>query len=370
MLPIQKVIEKISNRMMQIPIGHPQFADIRYTPYRFSVNNFNPIRTTDCKIKIGFVDGGNTPVYDSSNIAVCLSRIYFNIYKDRIRINPKHLPQRMDFYVICYAVAENERVFYETELVPVMPDWAEYLPDSKDLKFYSFDPSLMTGRFRVPISRIAETARRFAEWKYAGLMIEQELDEGDAIIRDGSLQTTVTNERKYANNILKNAIDHDVVLLGLSKTSTLFTSTGYPLFAAVAELSEQTTFENGAWYYYPIVSIDQPDHRAEMYAVKLHPSSEYVFRLEFLQDQAKMMSKDEINKYIFALSENAKDLSFPGYPYGLIDADRFARVSGSEKARQSFQFFSCASSSGVLKRLKKCLKTSDAHEILNQLIGA
>jgi hypothetical protein len=369
MLPIQKVIEKISDKMIQIPIGQPQFADVRYTPHQFSIDNFNPIRTTDSNVKLGFIDGGNAPIYDSSNIAVCLSRIYFNIYNDGKRINPKYLPPRMDFYVICNTIAEKERIFYETELVPVKPDWTKYLPDIKDLKFYSFDPSLMTGRFRIPISRIAETARRFAEWKYAGLLIEHELDGGDAVIRDGSLQTTVTHERKYSNNVLKNAIDKDVVLMGLSKTSTLFTSTGYPLFAAIAELSEQRAFENGAWYYYPIVSIDQPDHRAEMYAVKLHPNSEYVFRLEFLQDQAEAMNKNEIDKYIFVLSMNAKDPSFPGYPYGLIDADRFARVSSPEKTTQSFQFLSCASSSGVLKRLKKCLKTCDAHDVLNRLIG-
>jgi hypothetical protein len=225
----------------------------------------------------------------------------------------------------------------------------------------------MTGRFRVPISRIADTARGFAEWKLAGLMIEHELGKGDAIIRDGTLQTTVTNERKYSNEVMKNATKKGVVLLGLSKTSTLFTSTGYPLLAVIAELAERSSFEKDAWYYYPIVNIDQPDHRAEMYAVKLQPSSEYVFRLEFLKEQAKAMKTEEIEKYLCALSDNAKDPSLLGYPYGLIDADRFARVSGSEKLGHNLQFLACASSSGVLKRLRKCLKTSDANVLLNKL---
>jgi hypothetical protein len=251
----------------------------------------------------------------------------------------------------------------------VKPEWAQYLPDARDLKFYSFDPSLITGRFRAPISRIAETARRFAEWKMAGLIIENEMEEEDAIIRDGSLQTTVTNERKYSNSAMEMAIDKKVIFLGLSKTSTLFTTTGFPLLAAISELSEDTRFTDTSWYYYPIVDIEQPDHRAEMYVVRLQPSSEYVFRLEFLKEQAQDLSKTELEKYIFALSKNAVDASFPGYPYGLIDADMFARVTSSEKMGQNLQLLSCASSTGVLNRLKKCLKATDAHDFLNKLIG-
>lgn len=369
MLPIEHVIEKIRHQLIKLPIGQPHFADERYQPHNFSTANFHAILTSQYDGKLAFIDGGNMSIYDSANLTVHLSRLYFNIYRDGKRMNPRQLVSRMDFYAICYAVAENERVYYKTDLIPLKPEWAKYLPDINDLMFDSFDPSLMTGRFRVPISRIAETVRRFAEWKYARLVIEQELDEGDAVIRDGSLQTTVTNERKYSSSVVISAVEHEAVLLGLSKTSTLFTSTGYPLFAAIAELAEHAAVDHHAWYYYPIVSIDQPDHCAEMYAVKLHPNSNYVFRLEFLQEQAQQMSQNEINNYLYALSVNAKDPSFPGYPYGLIDADRFARVSGAETNSQRFQFLSCASGSGVLQRLKQCLRTSDAHERLNQLIG-
>jgi hypothetical protein len=369
MLPIQHVIEKISHQLIELPIGQPHFADERYQPHNFAVANFHAIVASRYTGKLAFIDGGNMSIYDSANLTVHLSRVYFNIYEDGKRVNPRQLLPRLDFYVICYAVAENERVYYMTDLMPVMSEWASYLPDINDLTFDSFDPSLMTGRFRVPINRIAETVRRFAEWKYAGLMIEQELEAGDAVIRDGSLQTTVTNERKYSRRVVRSAREREVVLLGLSKTSTLFTSTGYPLFAAIAELAEQAAIDQHAWYYYPIVTINQPDHRAEMYAVKLHPNSEYVFRLEFLQEQAQRMSSNEINNYLYALSVNAKDPSFPGYPYGLIDADRFARVSGAETDSQRFQFLACASGSGVLQRLKQCLRTADAHERLNQLIG-
>lgn len=367
MLPIQLVLSKLSEKLIQMPLGQPKFADKRYVPNDFSIKFFNAIPEIECDSKLGFVDGGNAPVYASSNVTVHLSRVYFGIFQNGKRVNPKFLPQRMEFYTICNTIAENERIFYEADLVPVNQDWAKYLPDFSNMKFDSFDPSLMTGKFRVPISRVAETARRFAEWKLAGLISEYELDEKDIVVRDGTLQTSVTNESMYSNEALRQAIKHDVVFLGLAKTSGLFTSTGFPLFAAIAELAEESAYENDAWYYNPIVDITHPDHRAEMYAVKLHRNSEYVFRLEILKDQAKMMEKNEIEKCICSLAECSKDPSFPGYPYGLIDADRFARVSGIEVCGQNLQFLSFAGSSGVLKRLKKCLKTSDAHELLNKI---
>ncbi len=369
MLPIQRVIDRLSEKITQMPIGQPSFADDRYTPHEFSKDHFQLIKKMESRNKFGYVDGGNAPIYESSNISVHLTRVFFNIFRDGVRLNPRHLPQRIEFYTICYATAENGQIFYETELVPIKPEWAGYLPDVKDLKFYSFDPTLMSGSFRIPIGRIAETSRKFAEWKVAGLMIDYEMDEGDAVIRDGTLQTTVTNERIYSNEVMAKAMEKDVLLVGLSKTSTLFTTTGYPLLAAIAELVTETGLEKDAWYYHPIVNIEQPDHRAEMYAVRLHPSSDYVFRLEFLKEQALKKGNPEIEKYICSLSKNASDPAFPGYPYGLIDADKFARVTGSEKMGQNLQFLSCASSSGVLDRLKKCLKTTDAHDFLNKLMG-
>ena len=368
-LPIQRVVNTLSDKLIQLPLGQPKFADKRYTARDFSTNFFSSIPSNDYDSKLSFIDGGNAPVYDSSNVAVHLSRVYFNLFQKGKRVNPRHLPQKMEFYTICYTVAERDHIYYEAELVPIIQDWITYLPDVRGMKFDSFDPSLMSGRFRAPIKRIAETVRKFAEWKLAGLVAEHELDEGDAVIRDGTLQTSVTNERIYSNEAMNYVIRNNVVLLGLAKTSSLFTSTGYPLFAAIAELAEDSDYSNDAWYYYPIVDINQPDHRAELYAVKLHSNSEYVFRLEFLKDQAKLMNRMEIERYISSLAESAKDPSFPGYPYGLIDADGFARVSGNETCSQNLQFFSSASSSGVLKRFKRCLKTSDAHELLNKIVG-
>ncbi len=124
-----------------------------------------------------------------------------------------------------------------------------------------------------------------------------------------------------------------------------------------------------AWYYYPIVEINQPNHKAEMFATKLHKNSEHVFRFEVLKDQLTRHNLGEVELILSALAANSGDIAFPGYPYGLIDADRFARVQNSEKIAREFQFRAVLSSKNDLwKKISKFIKSTDAHEVLNKLI--
>jgi hypothetical protein len=310
------------------------------------------------------------PIFAAHNFSVQLVRIYFNLFRGKERIEPKNIPPCIEFYAACYAQEEDGKIFYYTELVPIKDDWAEFLPNNNDLHIDSFDKTLRVGMSRVPIGNVAGASRLFAEWKYAGVIIEEELGSEDLLIRDGSLQTSVTNERKYYNEIIEKALQRNVKLIGLSKTSTLFTSTGYSLIAAISELSEASAYANSSWFYYPIVDINQPDHKAEMYAVKLHPNSEYVFRLELLKPQAKKMNLDDKKVLFNMLATNSSDATFPGYPYGLLDADKLARVDFNEMETQKIQFLSCASKEKVLSRLIRCLKSTDAHSVLNHLIGS
>jgi hypothetical protein len=196
-----------------------------------------------------------------------------------------------------------------------------------------------------------------------------ELEKGDIIIRDGTLQTFVTNESKYANEAYEAALKKGVYFTAISKTSTLFTDTGQPLFASIQLLSETSALKDSAWYYYPIVSITHPDHKAEMFAVKLHKNSDYVFRFEVLRDQVTKHNLGEVELIISSLAANSRDVGFPGYPYGLIDADKFARVSMTEKTAYEFQFRAILSSQKeIWEKISRFVRSSDAHEVLNKLI--
>lgn len=366
MLPIHVVVQLLENNIIDLPLGQPTFADERYNPMNLDVANFHPITKCDRERKICFVDGGNVIIANAPNFIIELTRLYFNLFKGGKRTEP-NIPQKIDFYTICYATLEDNDIVYKTELVPIKEEWKKYLPRVEDLKFNSFDKTIMLGIQRATIDKVSGAARLFSEWKFTNFIM-QELDEGDILVKDGTLQTSVTNESKYANEAYETALRTGVYFTALSKTSTLFTTTGQPLLSAIYELSKNTSLKDSAWYYHPIVAITHPDHRAEMFAVKLHKQSEYVFRFEILREQAQKSKPEEVESIISALANDSKDVCFPGYPYGLIDADRFGRVDMNEKSTQEFQFMAVASRRGIWKKLSQFVKSSDAHEVLNKMI--
>ena len=121
---------------------------------------------------------------------------------------------------------------------------------------------------------------------------------------------------------------------------------------------------SGCWYYYPIAEFSDKYYIAEIYFTKLHERSSYIFRLE-LHNNNKIDadSKHDADEILSTLMKNSKDSSFLGYPYGLIDADRFARVSNNEK--QLMQARLAAKIGSSFQSLKEHLSSIDAHNILD-----
>ena len=368
-LKMEEVIEKLKEKVTLLPLGDPFFKDPRYQAEKLDIKNFHSIPQNAKDVTLCFVDGGSLKVVTAPNFAVKLHKLYFNLFRNNQRQKPKNLPQRISFYTICYVVSERKGIFYQTEFVPIKDEWLSLLPDPSNLRFYSFDRTLMSGLRRASVSRVAEAARTFTEWVFASHVIEQELSSGDIITRDGALQTFVTGESHYANMAYQSAMKKGVVFTGLAKTTTLFTTTGYPLLAAIKELAEESSYNNTSWYYHPIAKVNHPEHRAEMFAVCFDPRSDYVFRFEILRDQYEKMSQTEIEELIATLATNTKDAVFYGYPYGLVDADRFARGSNEEKDGQEIQFEVAASRRNLWKKLSRFIRTTDAHSKLNKILG-
>ena len=173
------------------------------------------------------------------------------------------------------------------------------------------------------LSSAGHTVRKYLEWQILGYAVKNFLDKGDIIVRDGVLQTSVEEERKYAEEVYNIVLKNEVYLLGLAKTCSLRTTSGYPLIASVKFLARGNNLKK--WYYHPIAENDHPDHKGEMYIVKYHPSSEYVFRTEFYREQ-----DPPVTDVLGHLALQANDPIFLGYPYGLVDADKKARVTDEE----------------------------------------
>jgi len=365
-LPLYHVLDNLRQRISTLPRGDPHFTDPRYHPIPLNPKYVHPITVPDESQTICYLDGGNVAIARAPNFIVELTRLYYCKFHEKEKLHGD-LPHRIEFYTVCCSSAEKEQIIYQTEFIPVRPEWTRFLPETRDLRFNSFDITLMMGQQRALIDQVADSARLFAEWSYAQHLITEELDANDIFVKDGTLQTGVTNEAKYADAAYAAALHRGVIFTGLAKTSRLFTTTGYPLFSAINSVANDTEYAAEAWFYNPIVDIGHPDHRAEMFAVRLQRNSEYVFRFEILHDQFRKMAKDEVISVIGTLAQNSVDMCFPGYPYGLIEADKLARVTGRERDSLNVQFRSVAVSTGLWSFLNDHLKCINAHALLDNL---
>jgi len=323
--------------------SYVDFNNDNYKPVEFSKNNFFDIENLDSDKKIAFIDGGNQEIFSAPNFSVQLIRIYYTVYSGGKRVNAN----KREFYVLINANRIGGKIKYETKIFPI-----NYSIDN--FSFDSFDESLKQGDNRVKISTIGGVIRKLAEIKVAEEIVS-ELDKGDIIIRDGDLKAATVFEKDYFDSLYGIALNKGVLICGLSKTSDLFTDKGKSLIFTLNDMVPE-----GEWYYYPVVIIYDERHKSEMYIVRLNSKSDYVFKFEILKG-----SKYDINEILSLLKNNSSDPVFLGYPYGLIEADRFARVSNEEIEALRMKFI--AKSGDKWKKIKSCLNASNAHSILDNI---
>ena len=77
------------------------------------------------------------------------------------------------------------------------------------------------------------------------------------------------------------------------------------------------------------------------------------------------MSEDQCELIISNLANNSNDLSYPGYPYGLIKADQIAAVSIKELEPQKIQLIAEFDQEDYNKFILPRLRSVNAHDLLN-----
>jgi hypothetical protein len=363
----KRIAEFLDSGIEEDDVGQPYFGNPDYELLPFPPASFVPINDVEPNIRTAFVDGGNQEILGAPNFSAQINRVYFNIFKGRGRILPQSLPRKIEFYSATMSDFRNGEIFYDTRIFPLKIEFEGLIPEDRHLSFSSVDRTVTFGNQRADIQHVASVARRFAEWELAKHVIESELEKGDLIVHDGSLQTSLTNEQTYMARALKAAMERGVIFVGVSKTSTLFTTAGLSLLGAVQKLAEDYKVK-GPWCI-PIARVANVQHNAFIYVVKLHESANYVFRYEIYGEQARSMSEEDFCAVTSALASNSKDISFPGYPYGLIDADSFARVSGDEIDTYRVPLMSEISKLGKWKKVSRHVCSGDAHSVLDVLKG-
>ncbi|MHA2064372.1 MAG: DNA double-strand break repair nuclease NurA [Candidatus Thorarchaeota archaeon] len=366
---LRQIVKKLNERVKERRLGAPFFGQSQYNPYSLKPKNFSPIKHAESSRRIAFLDGGNQEIIGAPNFSIQINRIYFCIFDGDKRVSPENIPNKIEYYSATYSVFRDRQVHYDTIILPLRDIYAKYIPSETDLSFNSVDRSVMQGNMRAGISRVASIARRFGEWEYSKHVIDNELQTGDVFVADGTLQAAFTNESEYVNRLFESAKKSGVLVTGLSKICSLFTDSGLSLIGAIRLMSEKSKVAFPTWFYYPIVDIFNPTHRASLYIVKLNQSADRIYRFEIFQDQAKGLSDDDMNEVFSRLSENCKDVALPGYPYGLIVADEQARVRFNEMEGYQMMLLSEMTKSGSWEKFKRYIRATDTHDVLDMLAG-
>lgn len=214
---------------------------------------------------------------------------------------------------------------------------------------------------------LASLARRLAEIRLATRMASDMLKPGDILVMDGSLQTSLDVEKQYAGRLYDTAVKRGVIVCGLAKTTRLLTESGEPLLARASEIAAKAGHDR---WYVPVAEGMFGDGLTSMLAAKLHPRSRFVFRVDVLRRQFQDMDDGQRNAVFWSLAANSGDVAAPGYPYGLIDADKHAQVRKKEAAMYRRSLYSRME--GRPERRRMLVRHPDSiifHDILNRVTG-
>lgn len=370
MKSIKEIAEILSSDLSERKLGNPYFNGSEYNSCPLNKAYFHEINSAETDRKIAFVDGGNQELLPSPVYSVQLNRVYFSIFKNNKRCSRRSkIPQRIEFLSYTSSKIKDEEVAFETKIRPIKEEYNEFLPDEADLQTTAREEKVKAGT-QAGMERMASMARRFAEWKITEYIIEEELDRGDIIVRDGSLQTGHPHEYDYMKNVFQKAIDNEVIFTGLSKTCRLTTDTQTSLIASIQRLAEEAEIKYDKWCYYPVAWSKDHNlrHNAVIMVVKLNKHAHTAFRFEILKKQLDEMNNDNIQKMldiIASIADNSRDIKVPGYPYGLIDADLWARVKNDEMEGYKTKLYSELSKIGVWPLVNPLIKIVNTHEKLD-----
>ncbi|HLC52028.1 MAG TPA: hypothetical protein VJI98_02170 [Candidatus Nanoarchaeia archaeon] len=304
------MLTEISSHIRQILTHFTEDDSIIFnnTLYKINNNNFQEIIPQKGK-SITFIDGGQAEILSTGNFCLSFIRIVGITFKDKKKIQSKK-----EFYLFTKAVYKNKDLIFESKI------FGDKLIEEADLIISSNDQTIKTSIERASIAKVSNIARRFAELALAKII------KSDFILLDGTLEQSYPNEEKYLSSIS-----------ALAKSSSLFTSSGN---SPVILLNKIVI--DKSWIY-------QINERT--FFVKLHPKAKHVFRFD---------GNTEILPF---LTENSKDALFLGYPYGLILADKQARITNEEKNSLAMQFLLRKEN----QEIANYLNSINAHEILDQL---
>lgn len=308
---LKRNIKKEQQKDLKLIINNKSYSSIP-----ISDKNYYSIERKSSQKRFAFIDGGNQNIYSDSNFSLDAIRVYYSIFKEEKKVECK----RYDFICITRInVDNNENVRYVCELL----NENNITLSNQFLSFNPKDSTLKNGAFDAKTEDVARFVRRYLEIFIAKTVIEKSLDLYETIVLDGTLKQNIVNEKVLLDELKKAANSKKVLVCAVSKTTNVYTN-------SELQYNEALIFKSNnikRFVYYPCIISNDVSHDAEIYFAKLHEKSNLVLRIELFKDDAKDV---DITKFFSQVSFFAKDPIFLGYPYGLIDADKYARITNEE----------------------------------------
>ena len=309
-----KIIEAIDDKILDKEIG-------------LDKNGFIEIKKRQGDKKIAFVDGGNAELLKAVNFSLQLVRTAALIFQN----NKKVESIVNEFFVLAYADGDE----YKTELFPLKGETIA------GIVINSFDATIREGNERASVSKVGGIIRRFAELKLA----EKAAGKADVVVLDGSLKCMVKGEEEYMQGLLNKATTSGIIVASLAKTSKILSKDG----GCIASQLDKLAGTRERWYY----ELEQGVGIA-----KFNKSSNHVFEFNIKQNE-------KATEVLSLLAVNSNDAVFPGYPYGLLQVDKAARVTNDERDYWLTMFK--ANAGKRWHELKANVNVFNAHEILDNI---
>lgn len=303
--------------------------------FKIIKDNFIKIEKKKSFRKLAFIDGGNMEIFKSPSLSVFFNRIYYVIYDSKRKAKNRIF----EFYSLFNSVKKKDCIIYSSEYF--------FLRDALDLKKYefdSFDKTISVSGTRAQISALGDVIRRFSEIKATC-----GIDRDCVVVLDGTFEAKYT----YEPELLQELKESKNILCAISKTTSLLTENGNSLAGHLNNMAESES-----WVYYA-GKINDKLHSSDLYFMKFH-KSEYIFRLEI-----DNLNGADLMEIISLISENCTDPVFPGYPYGLMQADMFARVS--KKEAKDLQLKMLIKLGKDFEKVKPLIRSMDAHSVLDSM---
>ena len=373
------------------------FAAAGQKKYTISKDTFAEIPDADAPRRIAFVDGGNTLLAEAPAFLIGMNRVYYSLFRGDERQRPALRPRIEFFSCLTTGTAAGRPAapagrrrqaagrapardaagraagtsaptttvdLYSVMLFAHRTGDRSRLPPDAHLGITAEDVKRQ-GASRAGLLGVP---RKMAEWAVADSVVANELAAGDMLVMDGTLQSGSGRESDFAAKVYKRAVRKGVVMCGLAKTTTLTTADNRPLVHRASEVARAAGLGGKRWF----VRIGERATANDMgYTIiaKLHEKSRYAFRLGVLAEQYKSMGGAEVESVLASMAANSRDIAMPGYPYGAIDADRFAKV----RMREASMYRNMLDAE-LMRRpggadIAAQIRTMSAHQVLNRVTG-